>query len=121
MNQLPAPLAILSGMIVGASFGLFLSHWLRLLLTSLGKHPRLEKPPVHTSRVGPAVFAILHPAPWLVIIGVLVGIYKFTHGPVAAQWLWFWAGAAITVIGTYSLAIQALRRIQRRQIQALNR
>src|ERR1700735_2352952 len=115
MNDLPSFLAILPGAMAGAACGLFLNHWLRLVLESFGKYPKTLPTTQPRSRRWPTVFSILHPVPWLLIVGIAVGTHKLLHEHAAAGWLWFWCSAFATVVGIWGVSIHAMLRIQRRR------
>jgi hypothetical protein len=105
MGSLPAffvaPLGILAGL-----FGvLFVGHWVTLVLGALGKTERAapDQAARKPSKVG-LILAVLHPAPWLLLVGVPYGAIQLIQHPVGPEWKWFIGSAVISMIvaGTFA-------------------
>jgi hypothetical protein len=84
-----APLGFLAGVL-----GLALSAgWLRRVAAAVGR-PSPASPPAAPERRRPALLAvILHPVPWLLLLGLAFGLPRVVASPARAAWLMFLAGA----------------------------
>jgi hypothetical protein len=106
---MPAFLAVVPGFFAGSMcFGLIV-HWVTLLLTGLRRNP-IDAPLPVTGRVWGRIFTVIHPVPWLVLIGIPYGIHSFLTHPPAAGWRWFFAGMAGSVAGSILMAIVVVKR-----------
>ena len=106
---MPAFLAIVPGLFFGSMcFGLAV-HWLTLLLSGLRRNP-IAAPLPTTGRIWGRIFTVVHPLPWLVVIGIPYGIHRLLTQPPAAGWRWFFGGMATAVVGSILMAVVAVKR-----------
>jgi hypothetical protein len=105
MGSLPAffvaPLGVLAGL-----FGvLFVGHWVTLVLGALGITARTtpDRTARTPSKVG-LILAVLHPAPWLLLVGVPYGAIQLLQHPLGAEWKWFIGSAVVSMVvgGTFA-------------------
>ena len=89
----------------------FLSHWFRLLLMSLGKHPPKTAAPDARARRGATVFLSLHPVTWLIVLGLPWGLYRLTVSPPSLRWLLFIAVALFGLLLPALIGVIAVKRI----------
>ena len=109
MNDLPAFLALTPGVLAGLLIGTLLSRWARLLVTAFGPGSGMAGEVTPPRSRSAQLFAILHPVPWLAIIGLGLGVSRLRAGPVAEGWLWFWGAAIATPAAVVVLVGRALR------------
>jgi hypothetical protein len=112
MNTLPAFMAILPGVFVGLLCLLFLTHWFALVLAALGK-PNPRTLTASAGRPWAIVFAVLHPASWLLIVGLPLGIYRLIANPPTPPCRWFFAGVTTSLVGMIGLAFLATRKLRK--------
>ena len=89
-------------------FGLIV-HWVTLLLSGMRRNP-IDAPLPTTGRVWGRIFTVIHPVPWLLLIGLPYGISRFLTDPPASGWRWFFAGMATAVVGSILMGVVVLRR-----------
>lgn len=117
MNNWPALLALFPGLFAGSMlFGVFI-HWVTLLLSGWRRNP-IGAPLPLTGRVWARVFTLIHPLPWLLLVGIPFGIYRFLTNPPTSGWRWFFAGMVAAVAGSLLMAVAALRRYRSRAAAA---
>jgi hypothetical protein len=63
-----------------------------------------------TGLVWARIFTLLHPLPWLVLVGIPFGIYRFLTNPPATGWRWFFGGMVASVAGSLLMAVIVIRR-----------
>mgnify|MGYP001603485717 CR=1 FL=1 len=117
MNGLPAFVALLPGLLAGSLVLSIFTHWVTLLLSGWRRNP-IDAPLPLTGRVWARVFTVIHPVPWLVLVGIPYGIYRFLTSPPAPGWRWFISGFVGAVVGTLLMAIIVLRRNRSRATAA---
>ena len=101
-------IAFLPGLFAGSMcFGLIV-HWVTLLLSGLRRNP-IDAPLPTTGRVLGRIFTVIHPVPWLLLVGLPYGIHHLLTDPPAPGWRWFFAGMAVAVVGSVLVAVAALR------------
>ena len=88
----------------------FFTHWLRLVLTAMGKHPGMDPSPTPKRRAAAVAFAILHPVLWLLLLGLPYGLWRLYAGSVATNWQWFFGSAVATLFGVFLLSLVLVRR-----------
>jgi threonine/homoserine/homoserine lactone efflux protein len=105
------------GFVVGWLYFILLGNWLRRFLTVIGRPLPTGKrqPGAEVSRFG-LVIAAIHPAPWLLLIGVPYGFIHFHGRPAEVQWLWFVGSAFVTWLGLFTFALLISRRNYRRAL-----
>jgi hypothetical protein len=109
MNGLPAFVALLPGLFAGSLVLSIITHWVTLLLSGWRRNP-IGAPLPLTGRVWARIFTVIHPVPWLVLVGIPFGIHRFLTNPPAPGWRWFFAGVVGAVVGTLFMATIVLRR-----------
>jgi len=105
-----AYLAFLPGLSVGMFLTGFVVHWIALLLAALGRDLDGNRVPSSPGRRWPIVLAVVHPVPWLLLIGLPYGIYFLVTQPPPPGWLWFFYGALAGFLGSPLLAIYLVLR-----------
>ena len=114
MDDLPAYLAILPGFFVGTILLMLVSHWARLLITALGRNPEDDSPPDKHNRRWMLLFSIVHPVPWLLVLGLPWLLYQAASEPVGAVAGWLTGGAAVPFALTITFALIAHRKFKKR-------
>ena len=118
MDATPSFWTIPLGMFAGILCVPFITHWLRLLLTTIGKHP--DNDPLPPPRnVGLIIFTVLHPVPWLLIVGLPLGVFRLYSQPPSDQWLWFFGAAATSLVGLFVFSFTAARRIRQNSLKKM--
>jgi hypothetical protein len=106
---MPAFAAFIPGLFAGSMcFGLVV-HWVTLLLSGLRRNP-IDAPLPTTGRTWGRIFTVIHPVPWLILIGIPYGVHRFLSHPPAAGWRWFFAGMAAAIVGSILMAVVVLKR-----------
>ena len=86
MIGIPPYLAFLLGGVIGAvSYGP-VKRWMVTLRHELGHQAERPDAPRKDSMLL-LIFVTMHPAPWLFIVGVPLGLYQLTVGPLPAMWM----------------------------------
>ena len=89
----------------------FVTHWVRLLMASLGRypggHPSGQPLPQRYLRL----FAVLHPTPWLLLVGVPWGIYSLVSNPPSKSWVVYFICTAIGLVGVFAFSTIYVLRI----------
>jgi hypothetical protein len=115
---MPAFIAFVPGIFVGSMcFGLIV-HWVTLLLSGLRRNP-IDAPLPTTGRVWGRIFTVIHPVPWLLLIGIPYGINRLLTDPPAPGWSWFFAGMSAAVVGSILMAVVVLKRNSTRSSAAM--
>lgn len=115
---MPAFIAFVPGLFAGSMcFGLIV-HWVTLLLSGLRRNP-IDAPLPTTGRVWGRIFTVIHPVPWLVLIGIPYGIHRLVTDPPAPGRLWFIGGMAVAVGGSVMVVLAVLRRNSTRDAEAM--
>ena len=115
---MPAIAAFLLGLFAGSLLSSLVTHWIALLLSGWRRNP-IDAPLPTTGRVLARVFTVIHPVPWLLLVGIPYGIHRALINPPTIGWRWFLAGVAVAFAGTYVFAGIVLVR-RRAQIAAEN-
>ena len=92
---------------VGCLFGIAVwppvARWLalcrRLVLTRAGRREMLASRQKFTLSL---IALLLHPAPWLLAIGVPWAVQRLRGAPTGPLWLWFGAGALLGSLAAYA-------------------
>ncbi len=110
LNLWLLPLGFLAGVL-----GLALSaRWLRIVAAALGSSAPAS-PPASPQRRRPGILpVILHPVPWLLLLGLVFGLPRVVASPSRAGWLTFLAGILAAAAVNAVLVWLALRRARRR-------
>ena len=114
---MPAFIAFIPGQFAGSMcFGLVV-HWVTLLLSGLRRNP-IDAPLPTTGRIWGRIFTVIHPVPWLVLIGLPYAITRVITDPPAPGWRWFLAGMAAAILGSLLMAFVVLKRHSMRAAEA---
>ena len=106
---MPAFIAFIPGLFAGSMcFGLVV-HWVTLLLSGLRRNP-IDAPLPMSGRIWGRIFTVIHPVPWLVLLGLPYAIGRFMTDPPAPGWRWFLAGMAAAIVGSLFMAFVVLKR-----------
>jgi hypothetical protein len=111
LSQLwPLPLGFFAGV-----FGVPLFfRWLLLLLASLGKlPPNLGSASQRPQKIG-LTLAIVHPVPWLLVLGLIFGVPRIVASSAHVEWTWFLVGLIAAPSLNGLLVYLALRRAKAR-------
>jgi hypothetical protein len=115
MQGLSAFWLVLLGVVAGFFYAPLLVHWLSLFLSAIGKFPATTKREAVARRSMLGVsLAVIHPAPWLLLVGVPYAFVHFHDRPAWADWLWFIGSAIVTSVGLWTFALLMMHRNQRR-------
>ena len=98
-------------------FGLIV-HWVTLLLSGLRCNP-IDAPLPTTGLIWGRIFTVIHPVPWLLLIGIPYGIHRFLTHPPAVAWRWFIAGMGAAVVGSVLMGVLVLKRNSTRSPAAM--
>ena len=115
---MPAFVAFIPGLFAGSLCASLITHWVALLLSGRRRNP-IDAPLPTTGRVWARILTVFHPVPWLLLLGIPYGIYRFMTNPPAAGWRWFFAGVVVAVFGTFAMATILLVRNRRRIAAAM--
>jgi len=102
VNSIPLSAALVLGAVLGLLVYGPVQRWLVTLLRTL-RDPRRR-----TSFLM-AIFATLHPAPWLLLIGLPYGAYRLWSDPLRGMWACVLTGALATT-GVVALVQSRARR-----------
>ena len=105
------PLGFLAGLLAVP----LLFRWLLLVLATVGRLPahlgtRAQRP----RRVG-LMPVLLHPVPWLLLLGVAIGVPGLLASSARVEWLGFLAGLLAAPAVNGLLVYRALRRTRARR------
>jgi len=97
MIGLPPYLAFLLGAVIGVVMYGPVKRWMAALRRAGAK--QRERPEAHSadSQLLLLIFATMHPAPWLLIVGVPFVLYQLTLGPLPMMWLRLVGGMLIGI------------------------
>src|ERR1700679_2664919 len=112
MNTLPAFIAVIPGVLVGLLCVPFVTHWVAILLTALGK-PDPRKVRASLGRVWAIVFTVLHPVPWVLLVGLPLGLHRLIVNAPTPPWRWFWAGVLSSIIGMIVFGFLLMRKVRK--------
>jgi hypothetical protein len=94
-DDVPPVIALLIGSLIGGLLYGPVRRWVVTLTTTLRErahHPGSRKA---GSTKLLLIFATMHPAPWLLIIGLPYGVYRLWSDPLRVTWACLLAGAAL--------------------------
>lgn len=111
MEGMPPYWTVLPGIFAGLFFVAMSASWISLFLSAIGKLP---EPPNQgavkkASKIG-TVLAFVHPAPWLLLVGVPYALVHFYDRPSWPQWLWFIGTALVVATAQLTLAFSVFYR-----------
>ena len=116
---MPAFVAFLPGMIAGSLCTSLITHWVALLLSGWQRNP-IDAPLPTSGRVWARVFTVVHPIPWVLILGIPYGIHRFLTNPPTMGWRWFLGGMLFAILGTYVAVWTVILRRRKKSAAALN-
>jgi hypothetical protein len=111
MTDLPEFATAFPGIFVGLFAVFAFNHWLSLLLAAMGKPA-----PRPTSRGWATLFTLVHPLPWMVVIGGALGLNALTQNAVSPAWIWFWGAAILSFAGIYGMSLVLALRLRSRRL-----
>jgi hypothetical protein len=95
-----------------------IGHWVQLLLAALGRDPARPSLVVRPVQRGPLFLAtVVHPVPWLVLIGIGFGVHRLFGAPIAAAWIWFFCGFFFGPMFLLGLMYFKIARLRRKRAQ----
>jgi hypothetical protein len=84
-------MCVFAGFMAGNAATMFFTHWLYAVMAAFGKGP--VSAPHRINALAALMMTLLHPVPWMLLIGGWFGIRRLIFGPVIPQgWGWFWIG-----------------------------
>ena len=86
------PVGCLFGIAVWPPVARWLALFRRLVLTRAGRREMLASRQKFTLSL---IALLLHPAPWLLVIGVPYAAWRLWRDPTGPLWLWFACGALV--------------------------
>ena len=103
---------IFVGFMAGNAATMFLTHWLHAVMAAFGKGP--VSAPHRIDVIAALMMTLLHPVPYMLLIGAWFGTHRLIFGPAIPQgWRWFWVGVgcwAIFVAALSALTVQRMRK-----------
>ncbi len=115
MDSLPVAGFLALGFLGGFLCHGFFSHWFRLLLISLGKHPPQDPAPNASVRRGAMGFMLIHPVTWAIVLGLPWGLYRWAVHPPSLRWLSLAIAALIGLTLPATLGFVAVKRMIARE------
>jgi len=114
MDALPSFWTLMPGVIAGCLVIGRIGHWIQLLLAALGRDPARPSLVVRPVQRGPLFLAtVVHPVPWLALIGICLGVHRLFGAPIPPAWIWFSCGfcfGPMFLIGLMHFKSVGLRR-----------
>ena len=92
-----------------------LMRWVLLVLGAMGRLPRNLGSPSQRPRAVGIGLAILHPVPWLILLGLVFGIPRAIASPARAEWLFFLVGVVCAPALNAVLIYASIRRRRKRR------
>ncbi len=115
-NDIPLPWAAVLGIVIGLLLYGPLSRWLVTFVRALRERRRRRGAQRAGAGALLVIFATLHPAPWLLLLGLPYGVYALWSDPLRVLWATLAVGA---ILGAAAVAIIATLR--RRDATAAHR
>jgi hypothetical protein len=114
---LVAIVCILAGFLAGNAAAMFFAHWLHAVMAAFGKGP--VSAPHRIDVLAALMLTLLHPLPWVVLIGGWFGIRRVIFGSIIPEgWRWFWMGAGCWVIYVAALLASMMLRTRKAKAKA---
>jgi hypothetical protein len=118
MDALPSFWTLMPGVIAGCLVIGRVGHWIQLLIAALGRDPARPAVVVRQVERGPLFLAtVVHPVPWLVLIGIGLGVHRLFGAPIAAVWIWFFCGFFFGPMFLLALMYFKVARLRRKRAQ----
>jgi uncharacterized membrane protein len=107
------------GLFAAVTFFSLSVGWCRRLLSALGKLPPQSGGAAASkaSKFGVSL-TLIHPAPWILLLGIPYGFMHFYRQQYWSEWLWFIGAAMFTLAAFALLAALIMRRNRRRAAAA---
>lgn len=105
---LPSALAGFFGVMIAITF---LTHWLTAVFAAFGKGP--FSAPHKRDITAMVLTTVLHPVPWLLVVGVYFGVSRLFGPPLSEGWKWFCSGAGLCLLYYAALLLVILRRVRK--------
>ena len=112
-DDVPPVIALVIGAMIGVLLYGPLRRWVVTFARTLRERARNKDGQRPGSTKLLLIFATLHPAPWLILVGLPYGIYRLWSDPLRATWGCLLAGAILGALLT--VAFEALLRSRARQ------
>jgi len=115
-DDVPPAIALLIGALMGVLLYGPIRRWITTLVRTLRERGRSKGNEDHSSAGSTKlliIFATLHPAPWLILIGLPYGLYRLWSDPLRVIWGSLLAGSILGAL--LMVAFEALRRARVRQ------
>jgi len=77
-------------------------HWVATLRRTIRERAKSAGSQRKDSPALLVIFATMHPAPWLLLVGIPFAVYSLWHDPLRVMWLWV-LGGAVTAPALLSL------------------
>lgn len=103
-------LAFIPGFFAGWLFTSFTIHWVALLMSGWRRSSLDAQTPSTSGRVLARIFSIVHPVPWLLLVGIPYGIHRLIATPPSRGWQWFFGGVAAAIVVMILVSFIAVRR-----------
>jgi hypothetical protein len=116
MDALPSFWTLVPGVFAGCFAVGRVGRWILLLIAVLGRDPGRPAVVLGPLQRAPLFLAIVvHPVPWLVLIGTGLGVHRLFGGPIGAAWIWFFSGFFLGPVLLMALLYSKIARIRRKQ------
>jgi hypothetical protein len=103
---------LFAGFLAGNAAMMFLTHWLVAVMAAFGRGP--VSAPHRIDVVAALMMTLLHPVPWMLLIGGWLGIHRLIFGPIIPEgWRWFWIGVGCWVFLAAGLSALIMRRMRK--------
>lgn len=100
---------IFAGFMGGNAAIMFVTRWLRAVMAAFGRGP--VSAPHRIDVIAVLMTTLLHPVPWMLLIGAWFGIRRLIFGPAIPEgWRWFWTGAGCWALFIAALSALIVRR-----------
>jgi hypothetical protein len=103
MPGIPPIFAFALGCVIGLLVYSPVRHWVVTFRKTIRARAKSGDSPRSGSGALLLIFATMHPAPWLLLVGVPYALYCLWNDPFRAMWLWVLGGAvtAPALLGLY--------------------
>jgi hypothetical protein len=103
---------LFAGFLAGNAATMFLTHWLLAVMAAFGRGP--VSAPHRVDVLAAVMMTLLHPVPWMLLIGGWFGGHRVIFGPIIPDgWRWFWIGAGCWVIFAAARMASVMRRMRK--------
>ena len=117
MEGVPPYWTVVPGLFAGLFYVALCSKWASLFLSAIGRLPEpLKQGAVNKASTIGIVLSMIHPAPWLLLVGVPYALVHFYQRPSWLAWVWFIGTALIVAIAQVTFVLSMIYR-NRREIR----